>query len=144
MKKQVAISLVLIIVSVLPCGVCSEGNSRVSVDFEEFIPSELQQGVPFELIFKLKNTGDEPITPYAEVTIYGKVYNGDGDSVLRVLDKKFRIYNFWPGDQSARQRLYIGSLEKGSYTLRLNINTYNRVKGMNVSQETLEMPLDVI
>ena len=121
----------------------SDSGANVDVEFIEFIPSRLSAGVPFEFIFRCRNTGNEPINPFAEVTLSGGVYDSDDKQILNAQDKKYRLYNFFPGDKSGRLRFYIGSLQKGSYMLKLNINAYSRTKQVNISNSTYSMPITV-
>jgi len=143
MKKLIYVILVLSIILIIQ-GVAHAGSSpKVDLKLEKFIPEKLQQGVPFEMIFRFENTGNEPVTPSAEVTIFGDIHDSDRNPVFRITDKTYRVYNFFPGDRTARQRLYIGSLRSGTYTIRLEITTYNKIKSTVVSQVKLDIPINV-
>jgi len=143
MKTIMMVSLIVVSLF-LACNVYCDEPAKITLQFIEFFPvNNLQNEVPFEIIFKLKNTGGTPINPYAEVTLSGQVVDKKGEAVFRVVDKKYRVYNFWPGDQSGRLRFYVGSLTPGAYTIKLNINTFDRGKGVNISNEPFTMPITV-
>ncbi|MDD5439938.1 MAG: hypothetical protein PHS37_07115 [Candidatus Omnitrophica bacterium] len=138
------LNVILFIALVIPTGCFAETPAKVNIVFLEFYPTnDLKAGAAFEIVFNLKNTGGQPVNPYAEVTLYGDVYNEKGVSVLRILDKKYRIYNFWPGDEGGRQRLYIGALPKGKYSIRLNVSSFDRGKGVVLSEEKFELPVTI-
>lgn len=126
----------------MPLVFCGD-NFKVSIVEVGLVPPVLQDNVPFEINFKFKNTGDKAIAPFGEVTISGQAYDSRGNPVLRIIDKKYRVYNFWPDDTSGKQRFYIGSLKKGAYTIKLVINTYDRTKVSNICQDAFELPVEV-
>ncbi len=133
-----------IIILILAGLAFANGSARISFIFEGFYPVEKpKQGIPFEIVFRLKNSGDSPINPFADVSISGGIYDTKGDLVFRVTDRQYRIYNLWPQGQSPKQLFYIGNLTKGSYVIKLNIYAYNRIKGISISQEIFELNIDV-
>ncbi len=119
--------------------------AEVSLEIVNFYPEEdIRQNVPFEIVFRISNTGEEAINPFAEVTLSGEVYTDDGESVLRLVDKKYRVYNLWPGETSGKLWFYVGALErKGIYKLKLRVNAYNLIKNKNLSNKKLEIPIYV-
>ena len=144
-NMKITVILLLLLAAIFSMGIraYSADDARISIVLDSFSPPKLQQGVPFEMIFKLKNSGTKAVTPSAEVTLYGDVYDSDRNPALRIVDKTYRVYNFYPGAVTGKQRLYIGSLRKGSYTIRLDITTYNRTKNAVVSQVKLDIPINV-
>jgi len=118
-------------------------GGKVSLIFVQFYPEKLSPSVSFEVYFVLRNTGSKAITPSAEVTVSGEVLDQKENIVYRIIDKRYFIYNFWPGDSSGKQRIYIGALKKGMFKLRLHVNAYNRAKSSNVSTETFDIDLNV-
>ena len=143
MNKKLIFTAALLAAVMLPQDGHCEHGGRISLNFVEFYPPEVRADVPFEIIFKLANTGTQPATPYAEVTLSGEVLNEKGAQVLKPVDKKYNIYNFWPGDRSGKQRYYIGPLPSGEYKLRVDVNAFIRVKNVVVSNETFEMTIIV-
>ena len=137
-------ALMLIVSCLLLCPqtTIAEESAEISAFFIEFYPAaRLQSEVPFEVIFKLRNTGEKPVNPYAEVTLSGSVYNEKDEAILRVTDKRYRAYNLWPGDETGRLRLYIGALKNGIYSLKIDVNAFNRGSNMNISNKPFELTL---
>lgn len=144
MKKLIFLFCILSTLFIFYRAPQAQAAAKVSLVLLEFDPEELLAGAPFEIVFRLKNTGDEPITPFAEVTISGYIYDREGVEALRVIEKQFKVYNFWPDAQSGRHRMLIGPVaQAGIYTMDLNINVYNRVKNNNVYQGSFKWILDV-
>jgi len=118
--------------------------AKVQIQFVEFFPAkDLKEGAAFEIVFVLTNTGGEPINPYAEVTLYGSVLNQKNEQVFKLVDAKYRVYNLWPGDHSARERFYIGALPKGDYKLNVHASAFDRGKNRVISEDVFEMPFTV-
>jgi len=139
MKKPFLI-IFLLLVSIFSCQsvIFSEGDYFISFVFQEFHPENPQIHVPFEVIFKLKNTGSEFISPFAEVTISGKILDSEDNAILRLREEQYRVHNFVPGAQTGRLRYYIGTLEEGAYKVELVINSYNKVKKRHLSRDTFD------
>ncbi len=142
MKKTLTIFAALLILG-SSLNSFGEDVRKASFVLVEFYPSQLQAMVPIEAIFYIKNTGNAPITPYAEVTISGRVVTLKGEEILRLVDKKYNIHNLWPSEATSKQRLYIGSVPAGSYNLELTINTFNKVRNENLSTEMVNFPLEI-
>ncbi|MDD4202218.1 MAG: hypothetical protein PHQ52_01995 [Candidatus Omnitrophica bacterium] len=143
----------------------AEDGPHVKFSFVEFFPEPtLRAGSYFEVVFRLKNDGNKPINPYAEVAVSGEIVKivedkqkTDGSQtsmvdqsfetkeevVLRLLDKKYKLYNLWPGEISSKLWFYIGILPEGSYTMRIYISALDRVRGKTISSETYEMGIFV-
>jgi hypothetical protein len=138
----------------------TEDGPHVKFFFVEFFPEPtLQAGSYFEVVFRLKNDGNKPINPYAEVAVAGEIvkmvenkqkidasqqsmvdksFETQEEVVLRLLDKKYKLYNLWPGEISSKLWFYIGILPEGAYTMRLYISALDRVRGKSISSETYE------
>ena len=142
MKKTLTIFAALLFLG-SSLTVFGEDVRKASFVLVEFYPAKLQSMVPIEAIFVIKNTGNAPINPYAEVTLSGRVVTLKGDEVLRIVDKKYYVHNLWPGETTGKQRLYIGSVPSGEYTLELTVNAYNKVRGQNLSTEMVSFSLKI-
>lgn len=141
-KKIAYVVFLLLILSYCRITQC-EGPYKVVLEFLEFSTKTVQAGVPFEIIYKFRNAGAEPINPFAQMTLYGNVVDEKGNPVLRILDKQLNIYNLWPGEAGGAQRIYIGVLPKGKFTIKLHVNAYSKVKNKNLSNELFEKKIDV-
>jgi len=118
-------------------------DPQISILFIDFYPDKPVADIPFGIIFQFTNSGDKQLSGYAQATVYGNIYDKEGNVALKLNDKTYRLYNFLRGAKSGKYRLYVGILPPGPYTLKINVSAYSTAKKWKISKTGLEKVFDV-